>query len=184
MQLLTRLNAKAGISEGFGGIPELTTSDICAALAGANKAGLAFLIARDAGLPENCLREYEAICGHFEKEVHKLAKRLKWPLRNSGTAKLVVFTRIQLAESIAGTRCPSCRGTRYSLIHPSELCRTCRGTGVYVLEDRIKANLMQISPPAYHKTWYPREKEVKMLFERRIYSAEKSIYSKLYEALT
>ena len=183
-EILCRLNAKAGISEGFGGIPDLTTSDIAAALAGANKAGVYLLLAKDCGLPElTAKKEYKAICGLFYPEVHKLAKRLKWRLHGTQRRTLDIFTDIVVADVIAGTRCPSCRGTKYSLINPSNECRTCRGTGVYVIPDKEKARQMGISPSAYCKNWVRKEPDIKSLLERRIYQAEQSIYRKLHGEL-
>jgi len=178
MQFLTKLNPKTVNLTPIGGNSELSPADIAACCAGANEAGLNLLIMQVCGQGE-----YKAIYESFLPAVLRLALRLKWSQKAAGLARLDKFVRIMLCETISDRKCPSCRGTKFSLIDPSKACRTCRGTGVYVLPDSVKAELMNISKQSYSKTWVKREREVKDLFEWSIHDAKRSIYSKLHEQI-
>jgi hypothetical protein len=174
MEKLTLLNPKTTSMDGIGGIPELTPSDLAACCAGANEAGFLLLTYQVCGVGE-----YKRLHATFLPEAIRLARRLKWSLKRP--ERLDMFLKVMLVEAIADKRCPSCRGTKYSLMSPSSECRTCRGTGIYMLQDYAKAEIMEISKQAYSKTWYPREKDIKALFDRRIYQAKQSIFKRLRE---
>jgi len=176
MEKLTILNPKSINMDSLGGRSEWTAADMSACCAGANQPGLDLLIFQICGEGE-----YKALYDVFEPEAIRVAKRLKWSLTRSGLLRIEVFTKILLYEAVTGTKCPSCRGTKFSRIEPTKPCRTCRGTGMYTLSDHAKAKLMEISQQAYTKTWRKREKEIKALFDRRIYQAKQSIYKKLRE---
>ena len=176
MQLLTRLNAGTVNFEGVsGGIPELTTSDIAAALNGANEAGLKLLIAQVCGTGE-----YKALYALFIPEVHRLGVRLKWRTDAITRARTGKLLDIVLSESILSRKCPSCHGTKYSFINPAEFCPTCKGTGLTQNFDYLKARILGISDRAWRKTWKEREKDIQALLDRRAYQAKRKIIINLY----
>ena len=176
MQLLTRLNAGTINLEGVsGGIPELTTSDIAAALAGTNKAGLKLLIGQICGMSE-----YKALYELFLPEVHRLGLRLKWRLDEHTQARAGKLLHIVLSESLLSRKCPSCHGTKYSSINPAEHCPTCKGTGLTQNFDYLKAQILEISDRAWRKTWKEREKDIQALLDRRAYQAKRRIIINLY----
>lgn len=180
LQILTRLNPKCGWStEGFyGGSPELTTSDLAAALAGTNKAGLKLLLGQICGVSE-----YKEVYALFLPEVIRIAKRLNWrtdTLTHARTGKLL---DIVLSESLLSRKCPSCHGTKYSIINPAAHCESCGGTGLFNNFDYLKAQYLEISDRAWRKTWREREKDIKALLDRRAYQAKRRIIINLYGEL-
>ena len=179
MQLLVRLNPNHINMEGAGGgIPELTTSDINAALAGANKAGLELLIGQVCGAAD-----FKTLYETFLPETLRCANRLKWSLVGSGAARVHKLLQIVLFEAISARKCPSCRGTKRSLLNPVDKCPTCYGSGVWFGYDRAKAKYLGISDQAWRKTWREREKDIQALLDRRIYQAKKRIHANLYGEL-
>ncbi len=175
MQFLTRLNAKAGISEGFGGVPELTVSDIAAALAGADPAGLSLLLCQVCGESD-----FKALYATFYPEAIKLSKRLKWRSAGSIQARTGKLLEVVLFEAMCDKKCPSCRGTQYSLLDPSKPCRTCKGTGSWMVPDYVKAEYIGVSKGAFSRVWLGREDELRYLLDRRLYRAETKIFDNLY----
>ena len=179
MQLLTRLNAGTINPEGVsGGIPELTTSDIAAALTGTNEAGLKLLLSQICGTSE-----YKALYDLYLPEVQRLAVRLKWRLDKPTQDRAYKLLHIVLSESILSRKCPSCHGTKYSFINPAEFCPTCKGTGLTQNFDYLKAKILGISDRGYRKTWREREKDVQALLDRRVYQAKRKIIINLYGEL-
>ena len=156
----------------------LTASDVAAALAGANKAGLALLLGQICGTSE-----YNAIYGLFWPETIKLANRLNWRTDEPTLVRMGRLLDIVLSESILSKKCPSCRGTKYSFINPADPCPTCKGTGLNINFDYLKAQYLEISDRAWRKTWRERERDIKALLDRRSYQAKRKIISNLYEKL-
>lgn len=175
MQLLIRLNPGHINPDSTGGRSELTTSDIAAALAGANKPGLDLLIGQVCGESD-----FKALYGLFLPQVYRLANRLKWSLTGNGEPRMAKLLQIVLFEAIAPRKCPSCKGTRYSLLNLSQKCPTCYGAGVWFGYDRAKAKYLGISDQAWRKTWREREKDIQALLDQRMYQAKRQIQANLY----
>ena len=176
MEILTRLNAKAGMSEGLGGVPELTTSDICAALAGANEAGLELLIGQVCGEGD-----INAICETFLPDAIRLSKRLKWRSDEQTMVRIVKLLDIVVYQSLSPNKCPTCRGTKHDLDNPVKSCETCKGTGGFTIPQSAKAEYLGMTGRAWRKTWSEREEDLKMLLERRLHQAKLSICNHLYD---
>ena len=176
MQILTRLNPKAGISEGFGGIPDLTTADIAASLAGANKPGLMVLIAKVCGNGDS-----KAIYETFFPEVLRRGCREKWRLRAADEARAGKLLEIAINETVGTNICPSCKGVKHSLINPTETCQLCDGTGKWLIYDQQKADYLGISARAYRKIWRERLEIIKGLIEAREGQAKQKIYKNLFD---
>jgi len=153
----------------------LTAALVSAAMAGANKPGLELLIGQVCGRAD-----ISALHDVFYPEVESTAKRLNWRLRASDAARAGCLLRIVIVETLLDKKCPSCRGTKYSKIEPSKHCRTCKGTGVWVMHDFAKAEYIGISPAAFSKTWIERQEELKYLLGRRIYQAVRRIKLNLW----
>lgn len=179
-EILVKLNPGSINLEGrvSGGRPELTTADISAALAGANKAGLDLLIGQICGVSE-----YKVIYGLFLPEAIKVATRLKWRTDSGTQVRTRRLLDIVLSESLLSRRCPSCHGTKYSIINPSQYCESCNGTGLFNNFDYLKAQYLEISDRAWRKTWREREKDLIALLERRAYQAKRKIINNLYGEL-
>lgn len=176
MQILTRLNPGTINFEGSrGGIPELTTSDIAACLAGANITGMNILLKRVAGFEIAIQRIYDTV----RDSALRVAWRNGWKLTDKGLEKLVILLYLAICEKVATNVCPSCRGTKYSILRPSEHCRTCRGTGKWKIDDYIKAKAIGISKSAYSQTWRERFDDLLLLLETREYQAKRSMYQML-----
>jgi len=109
----------------------------------------------------------------------RLAWRNGWKLTEKGQKKFKILVYLAICEKVATNCCPSCRGTKYSLLRPSEPCRTCRGTGKWKIDDYVKAKAIGISKQAYSKTWRERFDDILMLLETREYSAKRAIYQLL-----
>ena len=163
------------MSEGLGGIPELTTSDICAALAGANKAGLKLLIGQVCGEGD-----INAICDTFRPEVIRLSKRLKWRSDELTMARIAKLLDIVVYESLSPNKCPTCRGTKHDITNPVKSCETCKGTGGFAIPQSAKAEYLGMSGRAWRKTWKDREDDIRTLLEIRLHQARVSICNKLY----
>ena len=182
MELLVRLVPGSIPAEGrvSGGIPELTTSDIAAALTGANKAGLNLLLGQICGVGE-----YKAIYELFLPEAIKVAIRFKWRSDKLTRTRTERLLDIVLSESLLSRRCPSCRGTKYSIINKAKPCESCNGTGLFNNFDYLKAQYLGISDRAWRKTWREREKDLKVLLDRRAHQAKRKIINNLYgESIT
>ena len=180
MEMLVRLVPGSIPLEGrvSGGRPELTVSDIAAALTGANKAGLSLLIGQICGISE-----YKAIYGLFLPEVMRVANRLNWRSDKPTQARIAKLLDLVLSESILSYKCPNCHGTKYSYINPSKPCESCNGTGLFNNFDYLKAKHLEISDRAWRKTWREREKDLKALLDRRAYQAKRKIINNLYGEL-
>ena len=176
MQILTRLNAKAGISEGFGGIPDLTTSDIAAALYNCNKPGLMVLLAKVCGEGD-----YKAIYEVLFPQVLRRGFREKWRLRPSDEARAGKLLEIAIKETVGTNICPSCKGVKHSLINPTEECQLCNGTGKWLIYDQQKADYLGISARAYRKIWRERLETIKSLIEAREWQAQQRFYKNLFD---
>lgn len=179
MEKLTILNPKSINMNGVGGIPELTAADLAACCSNANNAGFLLLVAQVCGS-----YNFSMVFNEFWPETEKLAKRLKWRMREKDKETLKKFLEMLLIDSIFSEKCPSCRGTKYSLINPSEKCPTCGGSGQPLTFDFKKAEYIGITKQSYSETWLEREDEVKALFDRRTYQVVQSIKNLQYESLT
>ena len=185
MEMLVRLVPGSIPLEGrvSGGRPELTTSDIAAALTGANKAGLSLLIGQICGVSH-----YKAVYDLFLPEAIKVATRLKWHSDKLTRARIAKLLDLVLSESLLSYKCPSCRGTKFSVMNHSmannaKPCESCNGTGLFNNFDYLKAKHLEISDRAWRKTWREREKELKALLDRRAYQAKRKIINNLYGEL-
>ena len=179
MQLLTRLNAGTINLEGVsGGIPELTTADLSACLAGADHAGLDLLLKRVTGLAV----AHNDIYKQVRERCLRLAVRNGWKITEKSINKILILLFIAIYEQTADIVCPSCRGTKYSQLRPSEHCATCHGSGKWRIADPVKAELIGISKQGYSQTWRYRYDDIKIMLDTREYLAKKSIFKLLSDA--
>ncbi len=176
MEMLTKLNPKAGISEGYGGIPELTTSDIAACLSGADDIGLMILLRGVNGDTSSHQAAHEKLL----KAVIRLAKEKKWKVNNSGE-NIVNLLNLCLIEYICPIKCPTCKGTG---LYRYRECTTCHGTTNYTLNNTQRAKLIGVHKSRYGRTWQSRHKQVTEYINTTLpaheYRAKRSIIKKLY----
>jgi len=113
-------------------------------------------------------------------EVIKVSTRLNWRSDQPTQARTRKLLDLVLSESLLSRRCPSCHGTKRSIINPARECDSCKGTGLFNNFDYLKAQYLDISDRAWRKTWREREKDIKALLDRRAYQAKRKIINNLY----
>ena len=175
MQLLTRLNAGTVNLEGVsGGIPELTTSDIAACLAGGDNIGLMILMRRDAGDTS----AHKAAYRRLVKGVIRVAKQNRWKIKGAKEVKSLL--NLCLYEYIYPQKCPTCGGTGY---YRYKECGTCHGTTNYVLNDSQRAYAIGVHRSNYRRTWSTRHKQVTDYLSEALPDHENRAGSRIYKLL-
>ena len=90
------------------------------------------------------MSKYSAIYDLFLPEAMKVSARLKWRTDKPTQERIRKLLDIVLSESLLSRRCPSCHGTKNSIINPAKHCEACKGTGLFNNFDYLKANYLEI----------------------------------------
>ncbi len=145
-ELLVRLNPKSAPMMRMDGVSELTSADIAAACAGANKFGVDIILAKIAGKSTKDLdaRLYGMVVDLIAKE--------KWKMRGK-SKRIEALLDLIIAEHINETRCASCHGTRYIL---AKRCTECNATGYIRFNDSLRAQLLGVDKSTFCKVWKER----------------------------
>lgn len=170
MEILTLLNPSTINPDSTGGLPELTAADLSACLAGANTNGTELLLNRVAGLKIS----EKALFINLFIDVLRMAHRNGYKLTNKKAKRLEQLLTIALYEHLSGQICPSCKGTKYSLIDPSKPCSTCRGTGKYRLSDSQRAQVIGIKKQSW-RHWNDIYTDIEILLQSREYQVIKKL---------
>lgn len=173
-EILTRLNAKVQSYTDSGGKAELTPQDIAAACAGTTDIGLHIALARICGSREAQVKAFYPIL----REVAGMAARGGWKIPK-GKERLRSLTQLAVFEATNHQACPTCRGTQQNPKNPAKPCATCRGTGLYVLQDQERAASIGISKQAWSQTWQRRYEDIKLFIEDQEHAAIRAIHRKL-----
>ena len=153
LQILTRLNPKGVNLEGVnGGIPELTTADLSACLAGADNIGLMVILRRVTDDTSGHREAYKRLM----KGIIRVAKQNRWKLGKNDN-KIKQLLNLCLYEYIYPIKCPTCRGTGY---YRYKECPTCHGTTNYTLNDSQRAYALGVHRSNWRRTWANRHKQV------------------------
>ena len=174
-EIITRLNIKTvDFESNRGGYGGLTTSDICASMAGSNKAGMALLIERVAG--SRCIHSSEFYI--LYRQVVDLSIAGKWMIKKN-TEQLRTMLQMAILEHCVGGSCQSCKGARYQKIDLSKVCRRCKGTGHYHLTNEQKAKVISVRKSTWISIWEDRYYTIQLLLSEMEYFAMKTIYNQL-----
>ncbi|MBT8282135.1 MAG: hypothetical protein KJO86_00230 [Muriicola sp.] len=174
MEILTKLNAKTVSFDSIGGIPDLTAHDVCSALSGADEGGLRLLLSKILGV-----RQFEAIYRHFYPMAIALAKKDHWKLTARSVERISRLLELSIYEYTSTNVCPSCNGTKYSMIDKTKLCGFCRGSGRFTYPDRAKAEFLGVKGSSYSRTWRPRADKIVIMLGDSEYLAKKHIRRRL-----
>jgi hypothetical protein len=170
MEILTLLNPSTINPDSTGGLPELTAADVSACLAGANTNGTELLLNRVAGLRVS----EKALFISLFVDTLRIMRRNGHKLTNKKAKRVEQLLAIALHEHLSGQICPSCKGTKYSLIDPSKPCSTCRGTGKYRLSDAQRSQILGIKKQSWPH-WRDIYTDIEVLLQTREYQVIKKL---------